>query len=164
MALSPCLQAGGEDNTTLGLMGGPEIFAKAKEDISSVQAYIEQDLPWSWTPGNWGLKTRMQLSAGLIYDDEVDSFITALGPVFQVSRQEGRLALELGTRVAYMESPRMANLNLGGHLQFISHVGLHLRTWKQWRLGLRFEHLSNSSVNTPNPGLETLNTDLSFSF
>ena len=87
-------------DTTLGLTGGPGLFAKTNEDMASAQAYLEQDLPWNWTPGHWVIKTRLQLSAGVIYDDEVDSFVTGLGPVLQVSRNESRLALEIGTRVA----------------------------------------------------------------
>ncbi len=46
--------------------------------------------------------------------------------------------------------------------QFTSHVGLNWDFAEHWRLGYRFQHISNADLAKPNPGLNMHLVTLSY--
>ena len=43
--------------------------------------------------------------------------------------------------------------DLGGNFQFTSHAGLNWDFAEHFRVGYRFQHMSNAGLREPNPGL-----------
>jgi hypothetical protein len=53
---------------------------------------------------------------------------------------------------------------LGTDIQFTSHVGLNWDFAAHWRLGYRFQHMSNADLSRDNPGLNMHLFALSYVF
>ncbi|MCG8435981.1 MAG: acyloxyacyl hydrolase [Gammaproteobacteria bacterium] len=59
-----------------------------------------------------------------------------------------------------------ADDNLGGDLQFTSHIGIgrYFGKRREWAAWLRFQHTSNGRLNTDNPGVDMIALEVSYSF
>jgi hypothetical protein len=54
--------------------------------------------------------------------------------------------------------------DFGVPFQFTSHVGLNWDVTSHWRLGYRFQHMSNAGLDAHNPGLNMHMFGLSYLF
>jgi hypothetical protein len=52
-----------------------------------------------------------------------------------------------------LSSYKFETRSFGTDIQFTSHVGLNWDFAAHWRLGYRFQHMSNASLSRDNPGL-----------
>lgn len=99
----------------------------------------------------WRVRTALDISVGRLEDDDVRATIGGLGAVLLLAREDLPLAIELGVGPSILGRHEFSR-NFGQALQFTSHAGLLLRLG-DFRLGYRFQHLSNARMAKPNPGL-----------
>lgn len=107
---------------------------------------------WSWT-------VTPEVTLGRWRDEQNDKGVWDAGftPVLAARRDAsgGSVALELGIGVHLLSAVRFEDNNLASAFQFGDHVGIE---WQPdgvpWRIGYRFQHLSNASIAPPNDGIE----------
>lgn len=86
------------------------------------------------------------------------STVISIGPVLQwdVLPDDGGLYLEIGFAPTYVEDARFELDNLGGPLEFTSHLlaGWRLSNHRGPFIGLRVQHISNGRIYDVNPGAD----------
>ena len=123
------------------------------------------NLPWGWDLGReFHLQSRLDLSAGWLNAHDQDAAIGTLGPSLVVSRAQWPVSLAGGLSPTFLSTHEFGEDNLGTRVQFTSHIGLNLDFARHWRVGYRFQHMSNAGLSTPNPGLNMHMFALSYLF
>lgn len=99
----------------------------------------------------WRARATLDISVGRLEDDDARATIGGLGAVLLLSREDLPWSVELGVGPSLLSRHEFSR-DFGQALQFTSHAGLLLRLG-DFRLGYRFQHLSNAHMARPNPGL-----------
>ena len=107
---------------------------------------------WSWT-------VTPEITLGRWWDERHDDILWDAGitPVLSAQRgaSNGSLALELGVGVHLLSAVHFEDNNLASAFQFGDHVGIEWQPDRaRWRIGYRFQHLSNAGIAPPNDGVE----------
>jgi hypothetical protein len=106
----------------------------------------------------------LDLSAGWLGDSSQNAFVGTLGPTLVLGRARWPVSLEGGFSPTLLSSYTFELKNLGTDIQFTSHVGLNWDIAAHWRLGYRFQHMSNADLSRDNPGLNMHLLGLSYCF
>lgn len=88
----------------------------------------------------------------------------AFGPVFAFPLSAGSLQLSLGLQPSLVAGESRFNQDVGGSVQFTSHVGLRWPLTPRLWLGLRIQHTSNGGIEEPNPGVDGAKLALGYRF
>lgn len=116
------------------------------------EAYLDYNL-WRWELNeNWHLQSRLGISAGWLGQRGDNAFIGTLGPKLELSRERFPFSLEGGFSPTYISRYHFSSTDLGANVQFTSHIGLNWDFASHWRVGYRFQHMSNAGLREPNPG------------
>lgn len=116
-----------------------------------------------WMPSS------LDLSAGqLERGSDAGSFIS-FGPSYRYDMKKseaGRWFLDVGVHPTYAEKSTYGGRPLGGNFHFTTHIGLGAYLDREKRISalLRFQHMSNAGIDTPNPGLDMLGLTFSYHF
>lgn len=149
---------------SVGVRGGIS-SNQAGGELGESQAFANWNLPWDWDLGKeWHLQSRLELSAGWLGDSDKQAAIGTIGPGVVVSRAQWPLSLEGGSSPTMLSRYRFARLDMGMDFQFTTHVGLNWDFAEHWRLGYRFEHISNADLAKPDPGLNMHLVTVSYRF
>jgi hypothetical protein len=121
-------------------------------DFLQSEAFVNYNL-WRWClTTNWHLQSRVGISAGWIGKHGDDAFVGTLGPILEISRARFPLSLEGGFSPTYISRDQFGSTDLGSRAQFTSAIGLNWDVTSHWRIGYRFQHMSNAGIKEPNPG------------
>ena len=146
-------------------MRGGTSANRSGRDFNEAQVFAEWKLPWAPELGKeWHLQSRLDLSAGWLGDREKNAAMGTVGPSLKVMREGLPLSLEGGVSPTYLSTHVFGSKDFGTRLQFTSHVGLNWDIAEHWRLGYRFEHMSNAGLASRNPGLNIHVFGLSYRF
>ena len=157
-------RAEGFSMESVGVRGGFQAD-KSNWDFYQVEAFGELNLPWGWDLGKeWHLQSRLDLSLGWLNGRGDSSFIGTLGPSLIVSRARLPLSFDGGVCPTILSCEHFGSEDFGMNLQFTSYLGLNWDFAEHWRLGYRFQHMSNGGLATPNPGLNMHIFALSYVF
>jgi hypothetical protein len=116
------------------------------------EAFLDYNL-WRWClTTNWHLQSRVGISAGWLGKRGDDAFIGSLGPILEINRARFPLSLEGGFCPTYITRHQFGSIDLGTSGQFTTHIGLNWDVTSHWRIGYRFQHMSNAGIKEPNPG------------
>jgi hypothetical protein len=128
-------------------------------------AFADWNLPWRWSLGaNWHLQPRLDISAGWLGERGDNAFVGSLGPSIVVLPPSLPLSIEGGVSPAGISRFTYEGRDLGSTLQFITHAGVNWDFARRWRIGYRFQHMSNGDLSSPNPGLNMNMLVLSYVF
>lgn len=72
--------------------------------------------------------------------------------------------LELGVGPSMLSRASFAGKELSTRFQFTSHIGGGFVVNDVHRFGLRYTHVSNASIKTPNPGLDLIEASYTYHF
>jgi hypothetical protein len=140
--------------TTVGLQGG---FSSKDVDEQDFQQYglaVTGPLPWTWEiTSTWSISSELIGSAGALTSEGKTGFIGSLGPRFLLSKEDLPVQLDLGISPTLLGKRKFEDANFGSHLQFTSHIGILFLFGDHWYAGYRFQHMSNASISSINPGL-----------
>lgn len=135
------------------------------------EAFVNWDLPWSWELGSaWRLQSRVELSAGWIGRSGREGGIGSVGPLLALGHGRFPLWLEAGvdatglTRTKFGAPGEVGFKDFGIPFQFTSHIGLYYDIASWLRAGVRYQHMSNADIGSPNPGLNLYEVYASYVF
>jgi len=149
---------------SVGVRGGVPA-SRSAQDFNQAEAFANFDLPWGWELGkDWHLQTRVDLSAGWLGDWGNDAAILKAGPSVVLGRERLPVSLEAGVCPTLMSEDNFGSKHFGTAFQITSHVGLNWDFARHWRLGARFQHMSNAGLGSKNPGLNMFMFALSHRF
>ena len=136
-----------------------------RNEFHQAEAFANWNLPWGWDLGKeWHLQSRLDVSAGWLGDSSQNAVVVTLGPTLVLGRARWPVSLEGGFSPTYLSSYTFEYKSFGTHAQFTSHVGLNWDFAAHWRLGYRFQHMSNADMARDNPGLNMHMLALSYVF
>jgi hypothetical protein len=122
------------------------------EHFLQTEAFLDYNL-WRWNLNtNWRLQSRVAASAGWLGGRGESAFIGVIGPTLELSRAGIPLAIEGGSSPTYISRYRFGRMDLGTSAQFTTHIGLFWDVTPHWRVGYRYQHMSNAGIREPNPG------------
>jgi len=134
-------------------------------DFHQGEAFADWNLPWQWDLGaKWTLQTRLDASGGWFGEGAVGGGIFSAGPLLVWSREGFPIHLEGGVSPTGMTRTVYVDKNFGEPVQFTSHVGLYWDFASHFRLGTRFQHMSNAGMSRHNPGINLVMFNLSYVF
>ena len=149
---------------SVGVRGGFPV-SSSREDFNQAEGLVNLNLPWAWDLGKeWYLQSRLDFSLGWLGDRGNNSAIGTLVPSLVLGRERLPLSLEGGVGPTVLTRDKFGSKDFGTEFQFTSHVGLNWDFATHWRLGYRFQHMSNAGLSQPNPGLNMHMFALSYLF
>ena len=149
---------------SVGVRGGFQADRNHR-DFGQMEAFGDLNLPWGWNLGKeWHVQSRLDLSVGWLGVRGDNAVIGTIGPSLVLSRARLPLSLEGGVSPTFLSRDEFESDNFGMQLQFTSYLGLNWEFTRHWRVGYRFQHMSNAGLSTPNPGLNMHMFALSYVF
>ena len=149
---------------SVGARGGLSANA-GRDEFHQAELFGNWNLPWGWDLGKeWHLQSRLDLSAGWLGDSSKSAAVGTLGPTLVLSWARLPVSLEGGFSPTFLTGHVFESKDLGTDIQFTSHVGLSWDFATHWRLGYRFQHMSNADLARSNPGLNMHLFALSYVF
>jgi lipid A 3-O-deacylase len=149
---------------SVGVRGGISAN-QGRNEFHQAEFFGNWNLPWGWDLGKeWNLQSRLDLSAGWLGDSSQNAAVGTLGPTLVLGRARWPVSLEGGFSPTLLSSYGFESKSLGTDIQFTSHVGLNWDVNAHWRLGYRFQHMSNADLSHTNPGLNMHLLALSYVF
>jgi hypothetical protein len=126
-----------------------------RAEMEQQEIFVHRALPWAWrAPGESTLGTLAVGSAGALYDPgDSTAFIGQLGFGLVWLGASQRLSADAGLTVNYISKHRFDELDLGGPIEFTSHIGARLDLVRNLGVTYRFQHQSNGILYDRNPGL-----------
>ena len=149
---------------SLGVRGGSSADFN-RQEFTQVDGFVNMNLPWGWDVGKeWHVQSRLDLSLGWLGARGNDAIIGGAGPSFVLSRARLPLSFEAGVSPTGMSRSAFGTEDLGAECQFTLHIGLNWDFARHWRVGYRYQHMSNANLGHPNPGLNMHMLALSYVF
>lgn len=134
-------------------------------NFNQAEVFANLNLPWGWDLGKeWHLQSRLDLSLGWLGDRGNNAAIATVGPSLVLGREQLPVSLEGGVSPTFLSSREFGSKDFGIDFQFTSHIGLNWDFAEHWRLGYRFQHMSNAGLGSKNPGLNMHLFALSYRF
>ncbi|WP_165107100.1 acyloxyacyl hydrolase [Limisphaera ngatamarikiensis] len=125
-------------------------------DMGAGEAFAWWRLPWTWTrPSGWAIEPHLAAGLGWLGGRGETAGTFRLGPAFSVRPPESPFWIELGISPTLLTRHTFGGLNLGINFQFTSYAGMNWDVTRHLGLGYRFEHMSNASLSSHNPGLNS---------
>ena len=144
----------------LGLATSP-----ASTDFHQAEAFADWNLPWKWDLGaQWGLQTRLDGSAGWFGRQDVGAGIFGVGPLLSLGRKNFPVYVQAGVSATVLTRTQFTGKDFGEPLQFVSYAGVYWDFMSHFRLGCRFQHMSNAHLSDHNPGINFVLFGLSYVF
>lgn len=135
------------------------------QSFNQAEVFANWNLPWGWDLGKaWHLQLQLDLSTGWLTDGNDNAFIGTLGPVLLLNRARLPVSLTGGVSPTVISWYDFEPRNFGSFIQFTSYGGLNWDFAAHWRLGYRFQHMSNANLSPHNRGLNMHMFALSYVF
>ncbi|MFP4353257.1 MAG: acyloxyacyl hydrolase [Puniceicoccaceae bacterium] len=148
----------------IGFRAGPD--SDDGVTITGYEAYATAGTPWSWDiAGNTRLSVEFEGAIGGLSGEDDTSAYARVAPQLRLGFDSFPVSGVLGPGVTILSEEKFGDeLDLGGHFEFFTSVGLDWRLSEDWTIGYRFLHISNGNLHETNPSLnlQTLGFDYSF--
>jgi lipid A 3-O-deacylase len=155
---------GGAQDFYTGARGGAALET-SRGRFYQAEAFAGWRIPWRWDfYSNWSLRPGLDLSAGGVTGKGEDGFVGTLGPLVELRYGKFPVVLEGGSSPTWLSRYTFGSEDFGEHFQFTSHIGLAWDVSRYFTLGLRFQHMSNAGLASPNPGLNIEMLSARFNF
>jgi lipid A 3-O-deacylase len=149
---------------SVGARGGLSASSNGQQ-FNQAEAFANWNLPWGWDLGKeWHLQSRLDLSLGWLGDRGNNAAIGSAGPSVLLGRESLPVSVEGGVSPTFLSRHEFGSKDFGTDFQFTSHVGVNWDFAPHWRLGYRFQHMSNAGLASKNPGLNMHLFALSYLF
>ena len=149
---------------SVGVRGGFSASSSG-EAFNQAEAFANWNLPWGWDLGKeWYLQTRLDFTLGWLGDRGNNAAIGTVGPTVVLTREPWPVSLEGGVSPTFLSRSGFGSKDFGTDFQFTSHLGVNWDFATHWRLGYRFQHMSNAGIGSKNPGLNMHLFALSYVF
>jgi len=133
----------------VGLSAGMNFFGESK-NASSLELSLRGDS--FWRPTN-GLQFRLEGAVGRMESQDDAIWRLSVGPVVSLRPAGAGWMLDAGFRPTLLSDRRFGEVDLGGRVQFDSHLGVSFDLGSTLHLGYRIHHISNGDLYEHNPGI-----------
>jgi len=134
-----------------------------EEYFRKYEFFFNWYLPWAWRPkSGWILASRLDFAGAALSAAGTTGFLGSVGPTLALSKAGWIVGLDLGISPTFLSEDRYGEENLGGHIQFMTHAGISLFPIPNLSIGYEIQHISNASIQRPNPGLNMHNIEISY--
>lgn len=133
-------------------------------DFDRYEVGLMYPLPWRWQWPAWSLSTHVIGSAGALDGGSETAFIGSVGLSVMVSWENVPLSVDVGTSPTYVSEDIYDEADIGGKYHFTSHIAIRGWIAERFGIGYRFQHTSNASSQSPNPGVDSHMLELSYRF
>ena len=124
------------------------------KDFYQLEAFAIRNLPWSWALGaGWSLTAFLEANAGILRSGGSSGFVGSAGPGVYFTGFKDTTRIFMGVNPTLISKHRFGNENLGGAVQFTSHIGIAFSPAGPWSIGYRLQHMSNAGLYSSNPGV-----------
>ena len=136
------------------------------EGFNQEEVFANLNLPWAWDLGKqWHLQSQLDFSFGLLGDGGKNmATVVTVGPGVILSHEEWTVSLDGGGSPTFLSRSDFGEKDFGTDIQFTTHSGVNWDFARHWRVGYRFQHMSNADLANNNPGLNTHLFVLSYVF
>lgn len=134
-------------------------------DLSLTTLRVGADLPWQWRiGGGWLALSRLDATLGRLEGEGESGLAVSVGPGLRLQSPGGNWHARLAFRPTWLERATFGNIDLGGHVQFETSLGVGY--WLGEHLCVSYEllHVSNGGLENPNPGWDGQRLGLSYDF
>jgi hypothetical protein len=158
-------RAEGVSFDSAGTRFGLGVSGKSK-DFYEAEAFAVIKLPWSWDLGReFRLASGAEACVGWLGERGNDAAIGEAGPLFVLSHKQFPVTLAGGSNAAGLSRSEFETKDIGTKFQISSHIGLNWDFAAHFRLGYRYEHISNGGLEPErNPGINLHVFELSYLF
>ena len=161
--VSSPLYAGEMSWRSIGLRAGLN-DDRNDENFEQYEGFTTWALPWYWQLGTgWALGTFLEANAGLLTADGETAFIGSAGPGIFILYKE-MVGISMGINPTVISKHHFGDENLGGPINFTSHIGLNIIFHRHFSLGYRLQHMSNGVLYDHNPGLNMHMIEMEYRF
>jgi hypothetical protein len=87
-----------------------------------------------------------------------------VGPGLTLLSPAKTLSLLAGINPTVISEDAIGDEDLGGPLQFTSHIGLSYTVQQRFSIGYRFQHMSNAGIYSSNPGVNMHMLEIGYHF
>ncbi len=123
------------------------------------------NLPWSWELGTgWSLTPYVEANAGLIRASGTSGFVGSAGPGIYFTGFNATTRIFMGVNPTIISKHQFGSDDLGGAVQFTSHIGIDFHVTRHWAFGYRLQHMSNAGLYSPNPGVNIHMLEVGYRF
>ena len=120
---------------SIGLRGGV-YDGRNDEDFKQYEGFGAWSLPWIWHPHiNWTIGTYFEANAGVLRADGESAFVGSIGPGIYFSGFNNKLDISMGINPTIISKHKFGDENLGGPIEFTSHIGLNLNFGRHFTIG-----------------------------
>ena len=149
---------------SIGLRGGVD-DNRNEEDFEQYEAFSTWKLPWSWQwDSGWALGTYLEANAGVLSGGGTSAFVGSIGPGIYLAGLKDILEISLGLNPTIISKHEFGDENLGGPIEFTSHIGINLFFVDHYSIGYRLQHMSNGVLYEHNPGLNMHMIEVGYRF
>jgi hypothetical protein len=149
---------------SVGVRGG--FSTSSGQGFNQAETFANVNLPWGWDLGKrWHLQSQFDCSIGWLGDGGKNlALIGTVGPGGLLKREGLPLSLDGGVSPTFLSRSDFGLKDFGTDIQFTTHLGVNWDFAAHWRIGYRFQHMSNANLANNNPGLNTHLFALSYVF
>ena len=135
------------------------------EDFKQYEGFSTWKLPWSrqWDSG-WAIGTYLEANAGVLRGGGESGFVGSVGPGIYFTGLKERIEIAMGINPTIISKHKFGDENLGGPIEFTSHIGVAFKFDRQFAIGYRLQHMSNAVLYEHNPGLNMHMIEMSYRF
>ena len=149
---------------SIGLRGGVN-DNRNDENFEQYEGFTTWNLPWSWQwDSGWALGTYLEANAGVLTADGESAFVGSVGPGLYISGLKEMVEISMGINPTVISKHKFGDENLGGPIQFTSHIGLNFIFNHHYSIGYRLQHMSNGVLYEHNPGLNMHMIEMGYRF
>jgi hypothetical protein len=165
ISIVPHTVSGNEINwRSIGLRGGVNDH-RNDEDLKQYEVFASWKLPWrrQWDSG-WKFGTFLEVNAGVLRGGGESAFVGSIGPGIYFTGFKEKLDISMGINPTIISRHEFGDEDLGGPINFTSHIGLNFNFSRHFSIGYRLQHMSNGVLYDVNPGLNMHMIEMSYRF
>ena len=152
------------DWKSIGLRAGMSDH-RNDEDFKQYEGFATWSLPWfrQWDSG-WTMGTYLEANAGVLRGGGESAFVGSIGPGIYFIGFKGKIDISMGINPTIISQHKFGDEDLGGPIEFTSHIGLNLNFARHFTIGYRLQHMSNGVLYEKNPGLNMHMIEVGYRF
>jgi hypothetical protein len=158
--------AAGDDMVwkSIGLRAGMN-DTRNDEDFEQYESFATWSLPWIWHPFlNWTIGTYLEANAGVLRGGGESAFVGSIGPGIYFTGFKEKIEISMGINPTIISKHKFGDEDLGGPIEFTSHIGLNLNFARHFTIGYHLQHMSNGVLYDTNPGLNMHMIEMGYRF
>lgn len=138
-----------------GVRTGINDSHKKDLDLSVFEIYL-RTVPPIYSPADnffSPLNISFEAAIGLLHDKANSALLFSMGPSVNLISFKNIFSVSTGIKPTILTNHFFNNFDLGGTLNFKSHIAANVSPNKKIIIGYRFEHISNAGLYEKNPGV-----------